>query len=156
MNALFQHADYISPGARRKLVHGSYMRAAYFTIITNASRALHAEYAASRPLSARVSVDGEQAPDMALGGRSQITVDDVGLSLEGRTLRVRTPKWFIGVSSKVTPSILGAKSCATGRCILNVRLAPRFDTKHAKVAPHGLIGQSYDADDIAVIGKVGP
>ena len=32
-------------------------------------------------------------------------------------------------------------------------LTPLIDADKAKVAPHGLIGQSFDGDDVAVIGK---
>ena len=34
-----------------------------------------------------------------------------------------------------------------------VSATPRFDADRAKVAPHGLIGQSYDGDQYGVLGK---
>jgi len=49
---------------------------------------------------------------------------------------------------------VGATKCADGRCTLNVAVSPRFDTANTRVAPHGLMGQSYDGDSVAVIGAV--
>jgi len=149
LNALFLHADYISTGSRQKLVHGSFMRAAFMTLLTNASRTIHLEYDAARPLSPKVSVDGAQ-----ISTGPQRKVDNVAIRFEGRTLTVSTPEWIMSVTSKVASGIIGAKTCATGRCILNVQLTPLFDADHATVAPHGLIGQSYDGDDVAILGKV--
>ena len=48
---------------------------------------------------------------------------------------------------------MGATSCATGKCFLEVSITPRFDADHAAVAPHGLIGQSYDGDSYGIIGN---
>eukprot|EP00326_Haptolina_ericina_P032632 CAMPEP_0181252516 /NCGR_PEP_ID=MMETSP1096-20121128/47512_1 /TAXON_ID=156174 ORGANISM="Chrysochromulina ericina, Strain CCMP281" /NCGR_SAMPLE_ID=MMETSP1096 /ASSEMBLY_ACC=CAM_ASM_000453 /LENGTH=281 /DNA_ID=CAMNT_0023350291 /DNA_START=295 /DNA_END=1140 /DNA_ORIENTATION=+ len=151
VNALFQTADYTSSGPRHKLVHGSFMRKAFVTVLTNMSHTLRVEYAAARPLTSKATVDGA---DISASGRSEVNIDNIAVSLNGRTLTIQTPEWLIRVSSKVNPSISNAPSCATGRCILNIQLAPLFDANHARVAPHGLIGQSYDGDSIAVIGQV--
>ena len=153
VNALFQTADYTSSGPRHKLVHGSFMRKAFVTVLTNMSHTLRVEYAAARPLTSKATVDGA---DISASGRSEVNIDNIAVSLNGRTLTIQTPEWLIRVSSKVNPSISNAPSCATGRCILNIQLAPLFDANHARVAPHGLIGQSYDGDSIAVIGQVPP
>ena len=56
-------------------------------------------------------------------------------------------------NAKVKKSIVGpGNTCADGKCFVEVSLAPTVDVKTLKVAPHGLIGQSYDGDDIGVIG----
>ena len=80
-------------------------------------------------------------------------LEDCALAFDGRTLTVVTPEWAIALHNKVKPGIIGASTCAAGKCFLEVSLTPRFDADHAKVAPHGLIGQSYDGDDLGVIGK---
>ena len=59
-----------------------------------------------------------------------------------------------GRRAGVKPGIIGASTCAAGKCFLEVSLTPRFDADHAKVAPHGLIGQSYDGDDVGIDGAV--
>jgi hypothetical protein len=150
VNALFQHADYISPGSRYKVVHGSFMRTAFVTVLTNVSRTIHAEYAAVRPLTAEVTINGSHLSTVS----SELKIDNIILTLKDRTLTLQTPEWHVAMTSKVTPSIVNATSCATGWCILNVEARPLFDTDDAKVAPHGLIAQSYDGDDKAVIGKL--
>jgi hypothetical protein len=82
-----------------------------------------------------------------------LKVDNVDIWLKNRALSVKTPEWLIVATSKVMPGIIGATTCATGRCIINVQIEPLFDADHAKVAPHGLIGQSWDGDDVAVHGQ---
>ena len=49
--------------------------------------------------------------------------------------------------------ILGASTCADGKCYINVRITPNFNADKATVAPHGLVGQSYDGDEYGVIGN---
>ena len=44
-------------------------------------------------------------------------------------------------------------ACHDGKCFAEVKLTPRANMDLAKVAPHGLIGQTYDGDGVGVIGK---
>ena len=48
INALFQHVDYREVGPKRRLVHGSYMRALYVTARTNTSDVVRITYASNR------------------------------------------------------------------------------------------------------------
>jgi hypothetical protein len=150
VNSLFMYADFKTPSS--KLVHGSFMRAAFVAVRTNASRMLHIEYRSDHSLSASVGIESVSR-EMAAGEALKIDNVDISLNLKDRTLSVKTPEWITTATSKVMPGIVGASTCATGRCIINVQLVPLFDADHAKVAPHGLIGQSWDGDDVAVHGK---
>ena len=148
VNSLFMYADFKTPSS--KLVHGSFMRAAFVAVRTNASRMLHIEYRSDHSLSASVGIESV-SHEMAAG--EALKIDNVDISLKDRTLSVKTPEWTTTATSKVMPGIVGPSTCATGRCIINVQLVPLFDADHAKVAPHGLIGQSWDGDDVAVHGQ---
>ena len=148
INALFMYADFKTPSS--KLVHGSFMRAAFVAVRTNASRILHIEYRSNHSLSASVGL-GSVSHEVPTG--EALKIDNVDISLEDRALSVKTPEWLTIASSKVMPGIVGASTCATGRCIINVKVMPLFDVDHAKVAPHGLVGQSWDGDNVAVHGK---
>jgi len=153
VNALFRHADFIMGGGvgeHHKLVHGSFMRGMYASVKTNGSRTVHVEYSAYQ--SAFATVDYEAGSHRVMDSQV-ITVDDVMLSLQARTFTVRTPQWLITTTSKVMPGILHATTCANGRCVINVAVKPLFDADRAEVAPHGLIGQSYDGDGLAVMGS---
>ena len=52
-----------------------------------------------------------------------------------------------------TPLPHNLYAARAGKCFLEVRLTPKIDADSAKVAPHGLIGQSFDGDETGVIGK---
>jgi len=154
VNALFLYQDFELGQEKKKLVHGSFMRAAYVTLQTNANRTLRIEYTSTRPAIASVSVADGGSMTMREGGESEISLDDVSVSLKKQKLEVVTPEWAVTVTVKVGPSIIGAKTCATGRCIINMQVKPRFDIARTKVAPHGLIAQSFDGDGIQVLGAV--
>jgi len=147
VNALFEHVDYRT---KERLVHGSYMREMYITARTNTSNELHVEYLAKKPLSAAVTT-GESVKDIH---EELLPLDNIAISHTGRTLKVQTPDWVILAKSKVNPTIVGASTCATGRCFLSISISPRFEAGTLKVAPHGLVGQSYDGDGVGVFGKV--
>jgi hypothetical protein len=150
VNALFLHQDF-ELGLKKKLVHGSFMRAAYVTLKTNASRALRIEYASTRPALASVSADDGA---MAMREGEELSLDDVSVSLKKHELEVVTPEWIVTVAVKVGPAIVGAQTCATGRCIINMHAKPLFDIARTKVAPHGLLAQSFDGDGIQVLGDI--
>jgi hypothetical protein len=149
VNARFEHVDYRSKAG--KLIHGSYMREVYVTSHTNTSRAVHIEYASKKPLTAQVSI-GKDSNEILTTQR--MSVDNVLVSLDNRTLKVETPDWVILARSKVNPGIIGANSCATGRCFLSVSVRPQFDERTTAAAPHGLLGQSYDGDGVGIQGAI--
>lgn len=143
INALFEHVDFYTPLG--KLVHGSYMREFYLTVRTNTSDELHVEFAAKK--AAMAAVSGR----MIFNGQ-HIIQDNVEVLLKDRMLEVKTPEWIVRAHSKVNPKVVNATSCADGRCYLSVSISPLFDVDHTPVAPHGLLGQSYDGDGLGVIG----
>ena len=57
------------------------------------------------------------------------------------------------LTSRMKVGILRGTACNDGKCFVEVKLTPFVDMEHAKVAPHGLLGQSFDQDQLAVIGK---
>merc|ERR1711988_8904 len=77
--------------------------------------------------------------------------DSVDVRFNEKALTVITPEWTITIENHVKPGIVGATTCATGKCFINVQIVPNFNADKAKVAPHGLVGQSYDGDDYGVI-----
>lgn len=153
VNALFKHSDYKRPGPKQQLVHGSFMRELYATIRTNTSRLMQVEYSSFQPTILRFGERGSAVAAVRAGKGKQ--VDDVTFELDhDRTLTIKTSEWIVKVNSKVTPSIVDATKCADGRCAIHVSMSPRFNTSQALVAPHGLIGQSYDGDNIGIVGAV--
>jgi hypothetical protein len=151
VNTRFDQVDYHQAGPRAQLVHGAYIRGVYTKIMTNASSLVHVEYNANHSLRGIVTVDGKV--DLVGGTKPKVKVDNVEVSLVGRTLTVSTPEWTINAISKVKKTIIDAPTCALGKCFLELGIKAAFDADHAIVAPHGLIGQTWDGDDIGFIGK---
>lgn len=148
VNALFQHTDFM--GAAKRRIHGSYMRAIYLVVPTPEGQMLKIEYSSTHTAHAFVFVN-EQKITLAPGSKYEI--GGISFILEGHTLTTTTPEWKITATARYTAGLLNATTCADGKCTMDIAIDPLFDTDTAKVAPHGLIGQSYDQDDLRVIGK---
>ena len=153
LNALFQHKKYHDVGPKHRLVHGSYMTAGFATIKTNADRLLHIGYDATHAVFLNVAVNGTEPT--AYKAPFSMTIDDVSVALAERVATITTPEWGLFLSSKFKAGIVAAgNTCADGKCFLEAKVLPRADVAKLKVAPHGLIGQTYDGDGVGVIGKM--
>ena len=153
LNALFQHKTYSDAGPKHREVHGSYMTAGFAAIKTNADRLLHIGYDATRAVFIKVAVNGTEPT--AYKAPFSMTIDDVSVALADRVATIATPEWSLALSSKFKAGIVAAgNTCASGKCFLEVKVSPRTDVTKLKVAPHGLIGQTYDGDGVGVIGKM--
>jgi hypothetical protein len=151
LNALFEHKDYHEAGPKHRLVKGSYMMAAYMAVRTAAGRMISIEYDAARAVFVKIGVNGTDPT--AYKAPFSMTLDDVSVALDKRAATIKTSEWTISLSSKMKPGMVGATSCADGKCFLEVKASPLVDVATLKVAPHGLIGQTYDGDGVGVIGK---
>merc|ERR1712226_992571 len=84
-------------------------------------------------------------------GMPALVVDDVIVSMVGKTLMVKTAKWlFTGITS---PYPFGKLEVNKNKVLLDVAVQPLYDPDTDVVAPHGILGQSYDQDKLAVDGK---
>ena len=61
---------------------------------------------------------------------------------------VNTGRWLVEAASKAFPN----PDKNPGKALLDVQLNPLYDADHDPVAPHGLIGQSWDGDGVAIDG----
>lgn len=68
----------------------------------------------------------------------------------GMALSITTGNWEVNVWSKRFPN----PAANPGKALLNVAVSATYDADHDVVAPHGLVGQSYDGDGVAVDGNV--
>ena len=50
-------------------------------------------------------------------------------------------------------TVVGVAPWHSVQCFLDVKVSPRVKVATLKVAPHGLIGQTYDGDGVGIIGK---
>lgn len=155
VNVFFEHADFHNP---YKLVHGSKMGRIGMAVRTSQTGQIVTigfNASALGVQRARVhSSDGDQWVDHSSGS---VTVENIKLTMRekkmggighGIALTISTGKWEVQAWSKRFPN----PAANPGKALLNVAIAAQYDADHDIVAPHGLIGQSYDGDNIAVDG----
>ncbi|KAL1500426.1 hypothetical protein AB1Y20_013083 [Prymnesium parvum] len=127
-------------------VNGSFLRAAYWTLRTATGRRLMVEFCAT-PYSKLVTVTEEEGrPPTRVWVGHRVQLDDVMISLADRTARVVTPRWRTSARSTFNyphPYVLR----------LEVAVQPQYDAAKADCPPHGLLGQTYDADRAPLHGR---
>jgi hypothetical protein len=76
---------------------------------------------------------------------STFIVENVKVSLQHKTLRVDTGKWVTSAASTVgSPHVRKLR--------VNMEIRPTYAVDHDPVAPHGILGQTYDRDQLEVNG----
>jgi len=164
LNVLFVHDDFRNP---YKLVHGSAMKAAVWTMRTNETgRIVTVEYNASLALPNRAYVRvSDSKASMWLGHTTKpFQLENIRVEMRekkqtgmgkrgawhGMALIVSSGLWRTNVWAKPFPNAPDNP----GKALLNIHIEPLYDADSDPVAPHGLIGQSYDGDGQAVNGKI--
>jgi len=163
MNTFFVHDDFQNPN---KIVHGSAMKSAAWVLRTNvtgtvitveynaSSTGRAAAYVKTSDSSVGVWVSHEQKPfvleNIAIQMRER-KLSGVGKkSFHGVALVVETGLWQMSVWSKPYPNA----AANPGKALLNIHVEALYDADLDPVAPHGLIGQSYDGDAAPVDGEL--
>jgi len=150
MNVLFEASDF---AWATRLVHGTKMSAAYWVLRTSGGKLLSVEYEAQKygPV-AIVREEGHQDV-LVRPGQPKLVVDDVEVvMLSSKTLAVATTKWRFSATSSPFP--FGKLDANKDKVLLDVAIQPLYDADHDVVAPHGIIGQAYDGDSLAVNGRM--
>lgn len=157
VNAFFENADFHNP---RRLVRGSFIgRLAMVVRTALTGQMVSIEFDASSDgakVASRAHVRADGIDQWVTQRSGKFTLENVAVSLVhknmdsqlGLALAVSTGRWDVQASSKPFPK------AHAGRFWLNVKIEATYDADHDPIAPHGLIGQSYDGDDVAVDGAV--
>jgi len=126
------------------------------TAITGQLVTVHFNASATGPQRALVGTGSRQR--FIAHGAAPLAIENVRILLRekkmgslghGMALLVTTGRWDVQAYSKHYPNA----AANPGKALLNVAMSPKYDIDHDVVAPHGLIGQSYDGDNIAVDGN---
>jgi len=133
VSARFEHSTFFTPYSKLR-VRGSWIKQVFWTVRTRHGQLLYADLSAVLP-----RFNGSMA-------KRTTTVDDLTFHFDGRALAVSTPQWF-------TRAIVQKGKPHPGHLRLAVTVRPLYNVKHAKVAPHGLLGQTYDDDNTPLHGK---
>ncbi|KAL1496023.1 hypothetical protein AB1Y20_014656 [Prymnesium parvum] len=129
--AEFKHQTFFT-GYSKLWVHGSWIKRVYWTIRTASNKFLNTTF----------DVDNPRFNGTRHSTRRQ--VEGVTLAFRGNSLTVTTPQW-------VTRATAHARRPHPGLRRLHVSIQPRG--AHARVAPHGLLGQTYDGDNMPLHGR---
>jgi len=163
MNTFFVHDDFKNPN---KIVHGSAMKAAAWVLRTNdTGTVITVEYNASsagRP-AAYVKASDSPVGVWVSHGQKPFIMENIAIQLRERKLSgvgkksfhgvalvVETGLWQMSVWSKPYPNA----AANPGKALLNIHVEALYDADLDPVAPHGLIGQSYDGDAAPVDGEL--
>ena len=158
INLLFVHAEFKNPF---KLVHGSHMAQLGMVVRSQLSGKLfQIEFAASNqpPYVVNVRDGNGKVLKTVTHGNGGFEAENIAVSVRekrhgvfgshGATMIVNTGRWQVEAQSKAFPN--AEKN--PGKALLDVQLNPLYDADHDVVAPHGLIGQSWDGDGVGVDG----
>jgi len=175
-NARFRAITFAMGGAcakcTRKTVHGSFIMAAYFNARTAANKSVHVSYLADSPSRAQLTISeaptGKAASllfDAAIERELTVSIekpdaiddeiDDVTVGLRRKhsreaTVTVRNAEFELAASSR----FLGWAEQNGHKKRLDVSIVPLKDVARSEVAPHGLIGQTFDGDGVAIDGAI--
>lgn len=128
-----EHSSFFSPYSK-VWVHGSWIRKVYWTIRTSVGRVLHAQLNAHHP-----KFNGSTSATSSV-------IDDVHFHFDGKALTVSTPTWR-------TKAVVTKGKPHYGQLRINIEIQPLYDVASDPVAPHGLLGQTYDGDARPLHGK---
>uniref|UniRef100_A0A7S4BUE4 VWFD domain-containing protein n=1 Tax=Chrysotila carterae TaxID=13221 RepID=A0A7S4BUE4_CHRCT len=134
----------------KRIVHGTKMSAAYWVIRTSSGKLVKIEYEHASKSGALAQIEGGNSSIAVRSGAPAVVIDNVLISMSGKTVTVTVlRKWRL--SATVAPFPFG--SLNRKKVLININIEPLYDAAHDAVAPHGIIGQSFDGDDVGVDGK---
>jgi len=155
LNVMVQHDVFNTPHSKLT-VHGSFIRAVYQTLRTRqTARLLQIFFHAKDPHRVLVGQDctppfcRERAGTLHIvtDGGAPYVFENVRVSLRSKALEVANGQWHTRVVSTV-----GAPHW--GKLRINLQMKPTYGLQYDPVAPHGIIGQTYDGDKFEVNGHV--
>jgi hypothetical protein len=147
-NAEFASADF---QWSKRIVHGTKMSAAYWTVRTDTNQTVSIAYSADTAKGghANITVDGNVQKHLT-ESRGPFKLSNLAAAIHGRKLTVETNLWRMVAGVNAFPFAALNK----GKLLLDIELYPLYDADKDPVAPHGIFGQAYDDDDLAIDGTI--
>jgi len=167
LNLFFVNADFKRPAKQWDAIHGSHMAQMAMSVRTMLTGKLFTiEYAATAKPPHKIIVRDEagKVAKIVTHGSGNFVFENLVVSMRVReserswkqgtfahvTAVVNTMRWMVEVTSKPWPNA----KLNPGKALLDVKMSALYDADKDVVAPHGLIGQSYDGDGVGVSGKL--
>merc|ERR1711920_172430 len=154
LNALFVKTTFVMghaqgptcPYCKLKTVHGSFVKVAYLRTLTAAGKTVLIEYRADEPSHALLSVEdveGGAPPEKTEVKCSKFKEDSVQYTVSTGDFELKAASMHLAWAEQ-----------NKYQKRLDVSIMPRRVISSLKVAPHGLIGQTFDGDSMAVDGAL--
>jgi len=144
----------------KRLVHGTKMAAAFWKVVVPSGRVVTVEYDADTPTHVavnvttrvNVNVNGNMVERKTVHADSpRLVIENVVVELKDKSAVVTTAnKWEL--VAKQSPFPFG--NLNKKQSLIDVTVNALYDADNDVLAPHGIIGQSYDGDNLAVDGKI--
>lgn len=149
VNVLFEHDTY---NWRRKVVKGSWMKEVAVTAQSD-KRLVKVAYHVDQASRAELYVSGVEKFEGHLEEGAPLELGKIVLSLSPKhLLKVTNGEWTLEARNRYIPYAKAKLNAEKKR--LDVSVHPIINVDKAPVAPHGLVGQTYDRDGMAVIGAL--
>ena len=150
-----RNATFILGGRNPKLVHGSFFVDAFWTLQSRSSKQVLLVNSSADIVGFDVRFGNMSIAASRRGMWKEFVFEDVRVYYKYATLFVRTAGWETNVTRHtVYHAVAGPKwrFDVAIRPLTKTGFEHRHGTPSTTVAPHGLIGQSWDGDDVAVDG----
>merc|ERR1712113_1098648 len=147
MNVKIEEADFMW---HKRVVHGTKMSAVYWTLRSNAGNILLIQYNTS---SHKALVSEKSIPGLVQisEASNEFILDNIHVKfITKNRLSVRTERWDMAAIRTTFPF----PGLNRGKELLDVEISALYDADHDIVAPHGIFGQAYDGDRLAVDGAI--
>lgn len=150
------NATFIKPGYRPKLVHGSFFTRAFWTLCTSHSRTiLHVNASAAEPGFDVSHKNGSHIASLR-GVWKEYKLEDVRVFYKQSTLFLRAAGFETNVTRKPVYNHLSGPQWRLDMSVRRLdgtELQVQHGASSRTIAPHGIVGQSWDGDNLAVDGK---
>jgi hypothetical protein len=147
-NVLFVHDTY---NWRNKIVFGSWMKGVAVSAMTSQNKLVRASYHCERPAIMDVHFEGETEPNGQVAKDSAFEFQGIKVSLSDKfVFALSNREWEVEAKN----SFLPYQSMNAHKKRLDVNLKTLTNVDLNPVAPHGLIGQTYDRDDMMMVGAL--
>eukprot|EP00316_Scyphosphaera_apsteinii_P000385 CAMPEP_0119301860 /NCGR_PEP_ID=MMETSP1333-20130426/3567_1 /TAXON_ID=418940 /ORGANISM="Scyphosphaera apsteinii, Strain RCC1455" /LENGTH=957 /DNA_ID=CAMNT_0007304057 /DNA_START=71 /DNA_END=2944 /DNA_ORIENTATION=- len=147
MNVMITDADF---AWNKRTVHGTKMSAAYWVVRTQKNKMIHIEYNTTGK-GAAIYEDKTTPIVLADEQSGEFVRDNLHVQfVEKNKLRVKTEKWEMAATKSPFPF----QNLNKGKVLLDVEIAALYDADSDIVAPHGIFGQAYDGDQLAIDGAM--
>ena len=146
---------------KQRLVHGTKMAAAYWHFRLPSGTTVNVEYAAAEPGHATVTTwnTTHNARKLllelnAFDRPTKFAMENLAVDLTAdKAVKVTfANKWSI--NAKTAPFPFAKQDEKKHQALLDLTVDTLYDADRDSIAPHGIIGQSYDGDDIGVDGAL--